>query len=334
MKYNKLGKTNLEVSQLGFGALFIASFAQKNMEEGCRAIKRAAELGVNYFDTAPGYGDSEQVLGEGLARVAGKTILSTKLGGRPLPFLPRDRDCLMRSVEESLKALKRDALDIVLVHEPDRRGQYDWWTNWERVEGPVLDVLADLKRQKIIRHTGVGGTTTTHLAHIVAAGKFDVVLTAFNYSALFREAALEIFPAAKATGTGVILGSPLQQGATAQRFDALVANPPSWLSKPRATQFKALYEFLDDTKIPLPELGLRFAISNDIVDCVLMGANNTAEVEANVAAIEKGPLPQDMLKRLDEIAAMVPFRPFNEPAGLGWALRSPNDDNLTRLGSL
>ena len=74
--------------------------------------------------------------------------------------------------------------------------------------------------------------------------------------------------------------------------------------------------------MPLPEMALRFVISNDDVDTVLMGARSDAEVEQNVAAVEKGPLPPDLLARLDEIAATVPFRPFCEPFGMGSALRA------------
>ncbi|MCL1856538.1 MAG: aldo/keto reductase [Kiritimatiellaeota bacterium] len=331
MEYRTLGKTGLSVSRLGFGALFVASVTQGDAGEAHRAIRRARECGVNFFDTAPGYGDSEKVLGEGLCGVERDGIIvETKLGGRPQPFLPQDRDGLMRSIEESLKNLKSDRIDLVLIHEPDRADQYNWWTDWEKVEGPVLDVLAELKRQGVIKYTGLGGTGTTHLAHLVRSGKFDVVLSAFNYSLLYREAALEVFPAAKATGTGIILGSPLQQGATAARFDAVMANPPSWMSRMRVEQFKALYRFLDDIDMPIHEAGLRFVLSNADVDCVLMGSRDVGEVEANVAAVEKGALPKDVLARLDEIAAMVPFRPYGEPFSMGWAMRSPYEEK--RLG--
>jgi len=68
--------------------------------------------------------------------------------------------------------------------------------------------------------------------------------------------------------------------------------------------------------MPLPELALRFVLSNPNIACTLMGARSEREVEENVAAAERGPLPEDVLARLDEIAEMVPFRPFEEPFGL------------------
>ena len=315
MEYRTLGSTGLQVSRLAMGGLFISRHGGP-FEQAQLAVNRAIELGVNYVDTAPGYLDSEDVLGRILEDIDAPLIVSTKLGGRPQPFDAQDRDALMRSVEESLRLLKRDRIDILMIHEPDRPGQYDWWPDWENFNGPVLDLLAELKRDGTITASGLGGTTAYELAHIIRTGKFDVVLTAFNYSLLWREAELEVLPAAKEMGMGIIAGSPLQQGALAVRYDELVESGARWLSTPRRQQYKALYSFLDGLGMELAELAIRFVISNRNVDCVLMGARSAWEVEANVSAVEAGPLPEDVLGRLDEIAAMVPFRPFCEPFGL------------------
>jgi aryl-alcohol dehydrogenase-like predicted oxidoreductase len=320
-----LGRTGLSVSRLGLGGLFVASFAT-GADSANEAIQAAFDVGVNYLDTAPTYGDSEEVLGRTLAAEKRPLVLSTKLGGRPVPFDPRDKKALRASFEESLRLLKRDAVDILMVHEPDRPGQYDWWTDWRDLNGPVLELLDDLKKEGLVKHTGLGGTTTSGMAHLCRSGKFDVVLTAFNYSLLWREAALEVFPAAREQNMGIIVGSPLHQGALSRRFDDVINDPDVyWLSKPRREQFQKLYAFLDECGIPLPELGLRFVISNPDVHCVLMGARSAEEVRQNAAAIDKGPLPEGVLARLDEIAAMVPFRPFEEPVGIGWLLSSPGN---------
>jgi len=315
MKRRRLGKTGLEVSELGLGGFFISK-AGGGYSQAKAAIDRALDLGINYIDTAPTYLDSEAVLGKALKDVERPLILSTKLGGRLRPFRPQDPDCLTRSVERSLRLLKRDAVDILMIHEPDRPGEYDWWTNWDDFTGPVLDVLAGLKKAGVIRHTGLGGTTAYALARIVRTGNFDVVLTAFNYSLLWREAEHEVLPAAKNLGMGIIIGSPLQQGALAWRYDDEVAHGAPWLSAPRRAQFRELYRLLDEIDMPLAELALRFCLSNPDVSCVLSGARSREEVELNVASAERGPLPKKLLKRLDNIAAMVPFRPFEEPFGL------------------
>jgi aryl-alcohol dehydrogenase-like predicted oxidoreductase len=315
MRYRTLGKTGLQVSELGMGGLFISSHGAAR-EEGCRAVRRALELGVNYVDTAPGYADSEEVLGFALERVAQPYILSTKLGGRPQPFDPQDVDALRRSVEESLRLLRRDAIDILMIHEPDRPGQYDWFPDWEHFHGPVCELLAELKSEGIIRFTGLGGTTAYTLAHIVATGAYDVVLTAFNYSLLWQEAQIAVIPEAVKQGMGIVIGSPLQQGALARCYGEEVECGARWLSPPRRAQFKRLYALVRDLDMTLPELALRFVISNPNISTTLMGARSVTEVEQNVRSIEKGPLPQDVLDEIHEIAAMVPFRPFEEPFGL------------------
>jgi aryl-alcohol dehydrogenase-like predicted oxidoreductase len=108
----------------------------------------------------------------------------------------------------------------------------------------------------------------------------------------------------------------LQQGALARRHDDEIHFGAPWLSPPRRAQYQALYRYLDEIGLPLAEAGLRFALSNLDVSTVLMGARSVEEVEQNIVAAEKGPLPKEVLGRLDEIAAMVPFRPFGEPFGL------------------
>lgn len=315
MNTKTLGRTGLQVSELALGGLFLTSQGEDYSRSHAAAL-RAFEMGVNYVDTAPGYGNSEETLGRILADVDKPVIISTKLGGRPQPFEPQDKGGLRQSVEQSLRALGRECIDILMIHEPDRPGQHDWWTDPVKLDGPVLELLDELKAEGKIRFSGLGGTTAYEMARLIRTGKFDVVLTAFNYSLLWREAELEVLPAAKEQGVGLVIGSPLQQGALAQRFDEQVREGAHWLSPPRRRQFLALYELLDEIGIPLPELALRFVLSNQDVSCVLTGARSQDEVEANVRAAEKGPLPAKLLSRLDEIAAQVPFRPFDEPAGL------------------
>ena len=316
MERRILGRTGLEVSVLGMGGLFVSKVGGRGREEACRAIHRALELGVNYVDTAPGYADSEEVLGIALEGVPQSSyVISTKLGGRPQPFEPKNKDALKWSIEGSLRFLKRDYIDILMIHEPDRPGQYDWWSDYDNFHGPVSEFLEELKEQKIIRFTGLGGTTAYQLPHIMATSNYDVVLTAFNYSLLWREATIAVLPEAKRQNMGVIIGSPLQQGALARRYPE-VETGAWWLSPPRQEQYRQLYALLDEIKLPLPELALRFVLSNPDISTTLMGARSVEEVEQNVKSVEKGPLPEDVLARLQEIADMVPFHPFEEPFGL------------------
>jgi len=313
MKKRPLGRTGLEVSEISLGGAFLSSWGGRPAEESVAAVGRALELGVNYIDTAPTYADSEEVLGLALEKVSAPCYISTKLGGRPQPFNPKDKALLRQSVEMSLKALRREVIDILIIHEPDRPGQYDWWTDSDRYQGPVVELLADLKQEGVIRFTGLGGTTAYELPRIMATGFFDVALTAFNYSLLWREARIAVIPEAKRQNMGIVIGSPMQQGALSQRYDEQVRGGAPWMSPPRRAQYQALYAYLEYINIPLPELCLRFVLSDPDISTVLMGARSVAEVEENLRAAEKGPLPQEVLNRLQEIADMVPFRPCEEP---------------------
>ncbi len=317
MKKRVLGRTGLEVSELSLGAAHITS-GKAGLDGATPIVRRALELDMNLADTSADYGPREEALGKALHEIGQPCIVSTKLGPRGPGFDPKDKDSLRRNVERSLELLHRDVIDILMIHEPDRPGQIDWYDDGIAFRGPVTELLRELKDEGIIRFTGLGGTTAYELARIMATGEYDVVLTAFNYSLLWREAEIAILPEAKKRNMGLLLASPTQQGWLAVRHDDELENGALWLSPPRRQQFKALYRFVDQIGIELPLLCLRWALSIPGVSCVLTGPKNVAELEQNATAVDDGPLPDDVMDRLDQIAAMVPFRPFEEPFGHQW----------------
>ncbi|MHC4884638.1 MAG: aldo/keto reductase [Planctomycetota bacterium] len=331
MDRSKLGKTGLDVSKLSMGGLFVAGGTDE-LDAAVATMKRGYELGINYVDTAPGYGKSETSLGKIFAQSGRPEILSTKVGADDDVFGAQDPDALKASIENSLKLLGTDHFEMVMIHEPDRPGLTDWWTDMVTVEGPVLDVLTDYRDQGIIGSIGLGGTGVTELGHLVKSGKFDVVLTAFNYSILYREAADVIIDEAHKLGMGIISGSPLQQGGLATQYDAVYDESVYWLHPKRRQQLKDLYALCDDLAMTVADMAIRFVASNPRVDTILMGARNVTELEQNVASIEAGPLPADILAKLDEIAAVLPCRPYEEPSGMGFRLSCP--DQYKGPGSL
>ena len=312
MQYRTLGRTGLRISEVSLGGLYTSSLGG-GVPAAREMVDRAVKLGINFIDTAPRYADSEATLGQVLPAVKAPLILSTKLGGRPDPFDPQNRDQLMWSVEESLKLLKRDVIDLLLIHEPDRPRLFKWWTDPFKVVGPVLDVMQELKEDGVIRFTGLGGTTTCQMAHLVRSRQFDVVLTAFNYTLLFRDAEQDLLPACAETNVGVIVGSVFNQGGLGRRFDEIVRAKPVWMAKPRQQQFLALYDYLDELDMELPELALRWVLTNPAIHTVLIGPKNAEQVEQSVVAASHGPLGPDVMGRLDEIFKMCPMRPFEEP---------------------
>lgn len=314
MKKRILGRTGLEVGELSLGGAFVAG-GEGGFAGAVPVVRRALELGFNLADTSADYGDSEAALGAALHEIGKPCIVSTKLGPKGPDFDPKDKKHLRWIVEESLRLLHRDVIDILMIHEPDRPGQFDWYEDGVSFRGPVVELLNELKQEGLIRFTGLGGTTAYAMARIMATGEYDVVLTAFNSSPLWREAFISVIPEARKQNMGILLASPTQQGWLAQRFDDAIDNGALFLSPPRRAQFKALYELCDEAGIEIPVLCLRWALGLPGISTVLTGPRNVAQLEQNYQAVEQGPLPEEVNVRLDEIAAMVPFRPFDEPFG-------------------
>ncbi|MEM8945104.1 MAG: aldo/keto reductase [Planctomycetota bacterium] len=312
METRKLGRTDLDVSLLSIGGLYTSSLAGGEAETR-RIMRRAAELGVNAIDTAPAYADSEQTIGRAIDGLDAPLIVTTKLGGRPQPFDPQDIRALRVSVDESLRLLGRDHIDILMIHEPDRPQQYAWWTSYRPLDGPVLDLIEELKVAGKIRYSGLAGTTVTEMTALVVSDRFDVLLTAFNYNALFREAERTLIPAAVAREMGIVVGSTLGQGFLTRRADDEVRRRPIWLSTERQRQLLAYYELIDQSGMSALELCLRFACSNPAISTIPIGCKTMQQLEACVAAFGRGPLPSDVSSRLDEIATMLPNRPYEEP---------------------
>lgn len=315
MQKRRLGNTDLMVSPLTLGGLFTSDLGG-GVDATVETLTQAFDLGINFIDTAPAYANSEETIGKALKRVTNipdDLVISTKFGGRPQPFDPQDKNALIGSAEESLRLLGREVLEVLIIHEPDRPQQYPWWTDPQRVDGPVMEAMDQLKEQGKIRYTGLGGTTVNEMQHLVASDKFDVLLAAFNYSLLYREASYDLLPTAQSLGMGVMAGSVLQQGGLAKRYDEAMKTRPVWMSRLRHQQFLALYTLLDETGLSLPELGIRFAAAHPAITTVLLGTSNAKHLAAGVRDVEKGPLPADLVDRLNTIAAMLPYRPFEEP---------------------
>lgn len=312
METRRLGRTDLQISVLSIGGLYTSSLAG-GVEETQRIMRRAIELGINAIDTAPAYADSELTVGQAIKDIDAPLILTTKLGGRPQPFDPQDINGLRHSVEESLRLLGRDQVDILMVHEPDRPQQYPWWTNYAPLEGPAIELMEELKAEGKILFSGLAGTTVTELTSLIESQMFDVVLTAFNYNALFRESAESLIPTALKHDMGLVIGSVYGQGFLTANAIEEVRRKPAWLSSSRRKQLLAYYDLLAQSGIQAYELCLRFVLSDPNISTIPIGCKTVDHLESSVAAAAKGPLPDDVLGRLNEIAAMVPCRPWEEP---------------------
>ncbi|MEM5781141.1 MAG: aldo/keto reductase, partial [Lawsonibacter sp.] len=154
METIKLGRTDLEVTRLSLGGLFMSDLVG-DFEKSRIATQYALDTGVRLIDTAPSYFNSETVLGNILKSYEGenKPLISTKLG-MPEPWSPKSRADIFASVESSMEKLGIDHIDILFIHEPERRLQMDWWDSETTYDGPVMECLEELKAKGLIRHTG------------------------------------------------------------------------------------------------------------------------------------------------------------------------------------
>jgi len=267
MEYATLGKTGRKVSRIGFGGAtaglknYLGDFdpSKKDDREAIlESIGTALAVGINYFDTAPGYGDgqSERLFGEGLQGAdADRLFLATKVG-------LSDERPVRASLEASLKRLRRDRVDLLQLHgtvyTPDQR---------ERIlkAGGMLDQLLELKEDGLIRHVGFTGESINRpLLDLLDTGQFDVIQFAYNllfqhpYDPSWKGG---LFYDAEAKGMGIVTMRSLTSGIF-QRWIRQV-NPDS--------------DF--DYAAPL----IQFQLSNPLVDVALLGMRSAQEVRQNAA---------------------------------------------------
>jgi aryl-alcohol dehydrogenase-like predicted oxidoreductase len=317
MKYRPLGKTGMEVSEIGFGAWALGDAAwwgAQSDSQSLAALERAVELGVNLIDTAAAYGagKSERVIREFLQQrfAAGrpdKIHVATKIAPathvwRPSPW-ERWEDVyseayLRRDVEARLASLGTDCLDICFLH--------TWTRAWNRDPGPLL-ALQKLKREGKVRAVGI--STPEHDQDSVndpmKAGLLDVVQVIYN---LFeQEASAELLPTAQATGTGIIVRMAFDEGSLTGKYSRDTKFPE--------TDFRSIYfrgERLTETVerveeirkdvagsgYTLPQAALLYPLAQPGVSTVIPGIRTPAQAELNTAVSDMRGLPQALVEKL------------------------------------
>ena len=164
------------------------------------------------------------------------------------------------------------------------------------------------KAQGLTRYLGMSGNN----AHLVAKVlreiglEIDVVVMAFQYNLIWRNAVENFLPAAKEKDVGVVLGTPFQQGRLAVPKQEWLNDPPAWMDDDTRERFRALYEIQRECGLTLAELGMRFLLSNADIDCIIPGAANVEQLEENVSCSIAGPLPPDLHQTIDKIGKVFP----------------------------
>jgi len=286
-----LGKTGIDATILGYGAMELrgAPRGPEVSDEDAAAILNAVlDSGINYIDTSPDYGRSEELIGKSISGRRSEYFLASKcgciVGGTPAPANQPNPHVFTAAnvragVEQSLRRMNTDYLDVVQFHGSPTPEQL-------RADGG-LDALLELQREGKVRHIGMSGTLPNLPAQI-EMGVFEAFQV--PYSAIQREHETVISRAA-GTGAGVVIRGGAARGAPSDwehKSDRLL--PPN----PRDRWDNAGLEDLLNGMSPM-EFTLRFTLSNPDLDTTIVGTRNPAHLRANVEAAVKGPLPESIV---------------------------------------
>jgi len=280
-----LGRTGLPVTALGFGAMELRGEPRgraitKDVVD--RILNGVLDAGINYIDTSIDYGVSEELIGETIAHRRSEYYLASKCGclvGAP-PSAERGRsphlftrENILAGVNQSLKRMKTDYLDLVQVHiSPSKQ---------ELEENDVVETLRMLQREGKVRYIGMSGTLP-HLPDHIEMGVFDVFQIPYSLLEPEHDA---LTSKANQAGAGVVIRGGIAKGEGAEGK----AQADRWLLWQKA----GLDELLDEGVLP-QEFILRYTLSHPGMHTTIVGTMNLEHLQHNVAAYDKGPLPADV----------------------------------------
>jgi hypothetical protein len=279
-----LGKTGAEVSILALGGVIGMQLPPTENHDPAAIAEAALDLGITYFDTAPGYnkGQSETNYGQVLARRRGEVFLACKTGDRSY-------DGTMRSVEQSLQRLRTDHFDLLQIHGVSAREDLP---AWGKPDG-VFSALQQLREQKVTRFLGVTGHEDAGmLVRAVEMYEFDTLLTTLNPVSRRRPFREDLLPAANRKQMGVIAMKVMGGGN-----GCLVTGNPLQ---------QVLLPYHDDTPHQVDAASLiRYALGLPISVAVI-GVDSVAELQANVAVVKEAmPMTSAERQALEKVMAGV-----------------------------
>ena len=305
MRYRTLGRTGLEVSEIGLGGAVFAgtSHGPFNETDAIAAVRTALETGVNYIDTSRHYGPSEEIIGKALTGYTGDCVICTKLAPRP-GMTAVDA---IAGVEESLTTLQRPYVDVLLAHDIQQIGEGANTVETILQRGGMVDGFRQLQREGRVRFIGVSG----RLAEVTAAvqtGEFDVALTFNRFNLLDWNAEAGLLPQAETHNVGITVGGVFYQGFLSlplelvlQRIERGLLWPWDWTDTQKESvlnRLEKLREFVGDDLVALRQLAVQFVLSEPRVSTAVIGMKNAAEATENLSAAEAGALDTETVARL------------------------------------
>lgn len=157
-------------------------------------------------------------------------------------------------------------------------------------------------------HLGISGNNAHLLAKLLREMdlEIEVVLVAFQYDPIWRNAREYLLPVTRERGIGAVLGAPLQQGRLAVPHKEWIDHPPAWMSNATRERFRLLYEIVEEYGLSLPELTVRFLLADEDVSSIVTGLSSIDELEENVACAGAGPLPDEVQSRVESLGRLLP----------------------------
>ena len=304
-----LGKTDIDLTVFGVGGyLGLLVDEQANKVDGERAaiaaVRRALDLGVGYFDTAPSYGagEAERHLGLGLrelsaAERAGLRV-STKVGTHPEKSQLYDADSIRWSLERSLARLFCDAVDIVYVHDPVEDAHMD------QILGPdgALQALEQLREEGVLKAIGLGVRNHRFLRRAIESGRFDAILPSYDFHPL-RDSVRSVIDEAAAAGMGVVNGSPYNAGLLAGR-DLDEALRKRGAPAGDVARARALCAWCGERDLDPGEVAMQYSLRHAPITCTLAGPRTADEVETNIQHVTAN-LPEALWTELHDFVATL-----------------------------
>jgi aryl-alcohol dehydrogenase-like predicted oxidoreductase len=337
----KLGSTGVSVSPLCLGAMMFGAWGNTDHEDSIRIIHRALDAGINFIDTADVYsrGESEEIVGKALA--GGRrdsVVLATKvhgtMGDDPNEF-GNSRRWIAKEIENSLRRLKTDWIDLYQIHRPELDTDID----------ETLGALTDLVRAGKVRYIG----SSTFPAHQIVEAQWTAERRARErfvceqppYSMLIRRIEADVLPVCQKYGMGVISWSPLAGGWLSgkyrkggdspadsrraqmlpQRYDMSILG-----NQAKLEAADALGKLADEAGMSLIEMALAFVTNHPAVTAAIIGPRTMEQLDGQLAALQRT-LSADVLDRIDEI---VPPGTNVNQNDTGWDAPWLTDSSLRR----
>ena len=297
MNYRRLGRTDLQVSEISLGTVELGmdygipvrgEHLQPSEADAARTLNCALDLGVNLIDTAQAYGESEAIIGRALKSRRSEYILATKISSVSWEGYTGTelREQVEASIAESLQTLQTDIIDLLYIHNATP----------ELIQcGEIVEIMQRAQEAGYVRFIG----TTTYgedapLA-VLEDGRFDCIQVAYNL--LDRQFEERVLPLAKENDVGVVIRSVLLKGALTYRY----AHLPDELCELRVA-VNGINSLCGAQDSSLPELAYRFVLAHPAVSTALVGTGRVHELEEIVSSAGCDALPPKLLNDIREIS--------------------------------